>query len=219
MRPPHPTRRTELTRRGNYQKYLSGNPLQRLLIWYFHRWVNRLLETTTATTILDVGCGEGFTIERLSRSANDRLIRGVDNDLHALLRARETNPRVVFYMGDVECLPFASDAFDVVLCLEVLEHLRDPLTALQELGRVTSKHCLISVPNEPFFMAANLLRGKNVRAWGNDPEHVRNWTATQFLRLVRRHFRVETVVYPFPWVMALCTKPPVKSGERRFAQR
>jgi hypothetical protein len=93
-----------------------------------------------------------------------------------------------------------------VLCLEVLEHLTEPLRALEELRRVSGGLCLISVPNEPFFMMSNFLRGKNVRAWGNDPEHLHRWRAGEFLRLLGVHFRVESVAYPFPWVLALCRK-------------
>ena len=195
-----------LCARGNYQKYLNHNPIQRLLIWYFHRWVNRLVEISGATRLLDVGCGEGFTIERLLRLNDHFRIQGLDCHLPALVEATEMNPGIIFFQGDVTCLPFSSDSIEAVLCLEVLEHLADPVPALEELRRVTSKYCLISVPNEPFFMEANLLRGKNVHTWGNDPEHLQNWTAGQFVRMIRKHFEVEKVVYPFPWVMALCSK-------------
>jgi hypothetical protein len=51
---------------------------------------------------------------------------------------------------------------------------------------------------------ADFLRGKNVRAWGNDPEHIHLWTAGQFRHMVGRYFEVEKVLYPFPWVLAEC---------------
>jgi len=196
----------ELTRRGNYQKYLNRNPLQRFLIWYFHRWVNELLGASGATTFVDVGCGEGFTVQRFLSAHNQYLVHGVDRDFPALLGARRTNPGIVFLQGDVESLPFAAGSFDAVLCLEVLEHLADPIPALSELRRVTSKYCLLSVPNEPLFSAANFLRGKNARRLGSDAEHVQKWSARQFVRMIAAHFQVQRVVYPFPWVMILCTK-------------
>jgi ubiquinone/menaquinone biosynthesis C-methylase UbiE len=196
----------EVPRTGNYQKYASRNPMQRFLIWYFHRWVHEFLGTTGASSVLDVGCGEGFTITRLSGLNRKLPILGLDSHFPALVQASEANPGVVFCLGDAGCLPFASDSYEAVICLEVLEHLPDPCRALEELRRVTSRYCLISVPNEPFFRAANLLRGKNLRRLGNDPEHVHNWTARQFLEMINAHFALERVVYPFPWVMALCTK-------------
>jgi STE24 endopeptidase len=196
-------RRPPYSRHGNYQKYLNPNPLQQHLIQRFHQRVRELVRETGAIRILDAGCGEGFTIERLD---SDYSIYGVDNDLSSLLEARERNPNSDFYLGDIRDLPLASHAFPLILCLEVLEHLPDPHPALEELRRVASCHCLISVPHEPFFRLANLLRGKNLRAWGNDPEHIHNWTAGEFIRLLKGYFEIEKVVYSFPWVMALCRK-------------
>jgi STE24 endopeptidase len=197
------SRRPPYSRRGNYQKYLNPNPLQQYLIHHFHQRVGDLVKETGAMGILDVGCGEGFTIERLK---SDLSIQGVDNDLSSLLEAKGRNPNSRFYLGDIRDLPFASQAFPLVLCLEVLEHLPDPHPALEELRRVASGYCLISVPHEPFFRLANLLRGKNLRTWGNDPEHIHNWTAGGFIRLLEGHFEIEKVVYSFPWVIALCRK-------------
>jgi ubiquinone/menaquinone biosynthesis C-methylase UbiE len=194
----------EYSRRGNLQKYESRNPLQRFLIWYFHHRVGELVEVAGAERILDVGCGEGFTIDRLLR-VNGRLpIQGLDHDWPALQRARRQHAEVLFQMGDIGRLPYADESFDLVLCLEVLEHLAEPRDALEEVGRVSSRYCVISVPNEPLFMMSNFLRGKNLRAWGNDPEHVQHWTAGQFVEMLGKHFCVERVVYPFPWVLALC---------------
>jgi ubiquinone/menaquinone biosynthesis C-methylase UbiE len=193
-------------RRGNLQKYESRNPVQRFLIWYFHRWVSNLVVATGAESVLDVGCGEGFTIERLLATDGRLPMQGLDFDLPALVRAKEGHPEVFFQMGDIRRLPYVRESFDLVLCLEVLEHLAEPLGALEELKRVSGRFCLISVPNEPWFMLSNLLRGKNVRAWGNDPEHVQHWSAGRFLAMVGEYFTVERVVYPFPWVLALCRK-------------
>ena len=195
-----------LSRRGNLQKYLNRNPLQRFLIWYFHRRVGELVAAIGASAILDIGCGEGFTIDRLLSVDGHLPIQGLDYDFPALLQAKEKYPQILFEMGDIRRLPFAADSFELVLCLEVLEHLPDPSPALRELRRVSSRHCLISVPHEPFFRLANLLRGKNIGAWGNDPEHLHNWRAGQFIRMVGDYFQVDRVLYPFPWVLALCRK-------------
>lgn len=194
----------EFSRRGNVQKYRNRNPLQRFLIWYFHRRVGQVVADSGARTILDVGCGEGYTVERLLEVDGDLAIQGVDHDLRAVRHARRKLPEIFWHMGDIRRLPFASGSFELVLCLEVLEHLGDPLRAVREVRRVSSRHCLISVPNEPFFMVCNLLRGKNVPAWGNDPEHVQQYTVAEFLGVMREFFEVEKVHYPFPWVMALC---------------
>ena len=127
----------EYSRRGNLQKYQNRNPVQRFLIWYFHHKVGELVAATGAETVLDVGCGEGFTIERLLRVDGHLPILGLDYDLPALVQAKENHPHILFQMGDNRRLPFASGSFELVLCLEVLEHLAEPLPALEELRRVS----------------------------------------------------------------------------------
>lgn len=196
----------EYSRRGNLQKYENRNPVQRFLIWYFHHRVAEVVAATGAERILDVGCGEGFTIERLLKVDGHLPIQGVDHDLRALRQAKQKHPHILFHRGDIRQLPFGTGSLALVLCLEVLEHLPDPLGALEELRRVSGGRCLISVPNEPLFMLANFLRGKNVGSWGNDPEHLHRWRAGQFLSMVREYFEVERVLYPFPWVLAVCRK-------------
>ena len=49
--------------------------------------------------------------------------------------------------GDIQALPFKDDEFDVAVMMEVLEHLPDPVRALEEAARV-AKTIIITVPNE-----------------------------------------------------------------------
>ena len=74
-------------------------------------------------------------------------------------------------------LPFDDDSFDLVLCLEVLEHLDDPAAALAELSRVSAGDDRRLGPARALVRAGSLLRGKYVRDLGNHPEHVNHWNA------------------------------------------
>ena len=47
--------------------------------------------------------------------------------------------------GDAQHLPFADGAFDDVVCTEVLEHVRDPMLAVREIGRVCRQGALVYV--------------------------------------------------------------------------
>jgi 2-polyprenyl-3-methyl-5-hydroxy-6-metoxy-1,4-benzoquinol methylase len=207
---------------GNLQKHLNPNPVQRYLLQRFHRQIVLLVEAVGAERILDAGCGEGFVVSYLLQENDGLIITGMDCSLDAIEMARQMVPLVLskacpepsrrieggvfFDVGDLREMPYSDDSFDLVMCLEVLEHLPDPHRGLRELGRVTSAHCLVSVPHEPFFRATNFLRGKHVPAWGRDPEHLQHWTAKQFRRLVEQYFEVERFVYSFPWVIALGRK-------------
>ncbi|MFQ6015953.1 MAG: class I SAM-dependent methyltransferase [Anaerolineae bacterium] len=193
-------------RYGNLQKYLNPNPLQRYLIRRFHTKIDNLIKEVKVSRVLDAGCGEGFVIRDLQERNRGVTFEGIDFAPSAIALAKRLHPHTTFHIGDIRHLPFSAGAFDLILCLEVLEHLPDPDQALVELRRVTSRFILASVPHEPFFRLANLLRGKHIGAWGNDPEHLQNWTAAQFLHLMGRHLTVEKLTYSFPWVIALCHK-------------
>jgi methionine biosynthesis protein MetW len=98
--------------------------------------------------VLDVGCATGYLAAELTRHAGAR-VTGIEADPGAAEQARAHCEHVV--VGDVEDAGCRDEVaalapFDVVLCGDVLEHLRDPwstLRALATLGRRT----VLSVPN------------------------------------------------------------------------
>lgn len=56
-------------------------------------------------------------------------------------------------------LPFESDSFDTVMCLDVLEHLENIHAAFDELCRVSRKHVIIALPN-PWYQVWNAIHGR-----------------------------------------------------------
>jgi hypothetical protein len=74
------------------------------------------------------------------------------------------------------------------------------------LERLTRRHLLLSVPWEPMFRGLNLMRGKHVRAWGNDPEHVNHWGRRGFFRFVEQRFSILGAPLVAPWTMVLAEK-------------
>jgi hypothetical protein len=92
-------------------------------------------------SILDVGCGRGGFLRWLPDA-----YRKVGLDFSCAALAEVGCPRI---LGSVDSLPLASSSFDLVSCFELLEHLPHRIfpKALQELGRVSRKYIMISVPN------------------------------------------------------------------------
>jgi 2-polyprenyl-3-methyl-5-hydroxy-6-metoxy-1,4-benzoquinol methylase len=187
----------------NLSKHTNPNPVQRWLLDRFHRTALSLLAPIDARRVLDAGCGEGFAMREVLKHRRATVV-GLDGSLGAVQIAGRLNPAHGFTTGDLLKLPFASRTFDLVLCMEVLEHLNAPDQGLAELCRVSRRWLLLSVPNEPLFRGANFLRGKNVQAWGNDPGHINHWSSHAFLRFVSAHCRVESWRRSFPWTLALC---------------
>lgn len=188
---------------SNLQKHTNPNPVQQWLLARFHRRAAALFAQTNARLVLDAGCGEGFAMRHVLGDRSTAVV-GIDGSLGALRIAHQIHPHHGFTTGNLLALPFPRDNFDLVICMEVLEHLDRPHDGLAELCRVSRRWLLLSVPNEPLFRGANFLRGKNVRDWGNDPGHVNHWSAHAFIRFVSAQCHVITWQCSFPWTLALC---------------
>jgi ubiquinone/menaquinone biosynthesis C-methylase UbiE len=86
------------------------------------------------TRALDVGCGTGFNVRRLSQRQYS--VVGIEPSEGMREKAREHNPGIDIRDGDIEELPFADGCFDLVIAIEVVRYLRDPARALAEVARV-----------------------------------------------------------------------------------
>lgn len=192
---------------SNFLKHTSKNPVQQLLINNFYQTLIKIIKPLKAEAILDVGCGEGFSLNKLHENNIGEKLEGIDNSKEAFLIGKKLFPHLSLKQGSIYNLPYTDNAFDLILSTEVLEHLDNPEKALHEIIRVSKKYAIISVPNEPFFMLSNFLRGKNVMRFGNDPEHIQHWTVFSFQRFLKReNIKIKAVKLPFPWIMVLVEK-------------
>lgn len=88
--------------------------------------------------VLDVGCGGGFTCEFLAQRG--AIVTGVDQSL-ACIQAAQAHAQaeglaIAYHATPAEHLPFAPASFDVVTCVDVLEHVADRHQTLQSIHRV-----------------------------------------------------------------------------------
>lgn len=108
--------------------------------------VRRLLPKGLTGPILDAGCGDGALSLELERATGVAQVVGMDLSVRRAERARGKIVGVHFASGSIYDLPFPDDAFELVLCTDLLEHLDDPHAAFRELARVSRRYVLISVP-------------------------------------------------------------------------
>ena len=190
---------------SNFAKHTSENPIQRRLIDRFHARLTELVQAQQPETLLDAGCGEGFTAETFLQAMPSLKLTGFDPHEPSVELARMRNPRAEFLVGDIYNIPFEDDSFDVVCSFEVLEHLHDAPGALAELNRVARKAVVLSVPHEPFFCLANMARGKNldIDPKGSDPDHRNFWSREAFGQFVQREMDVVQLTGSFPWTICV----------------
>lgn len=190
---------------GNtYDKYASTNPIERRMMAGFFEALDTLLEGVQPSVIAEVGAGEGRVTERLVGRFPNASVVGLDLPDSELAREWAALDVPMFF-GDVTRLPFADGSIDLIIGLEVLEHVASPEQALREIARVCSGTAVLSVPREPIWRIGNMARGRYLRQLGNTPGHINHWSASAFERLLDQHFVVDRVARPLPWTMARAT--------------
>jgi len=98
-------------------------------------------------SILDAGCGDGFFCHWIRGKTGARRVAGVDISQKRLERARSRYPGIDYLRGELPALPFKEGEFEVVTCIEVLEHQEDPAAAIKELARLARRFVVVTVPN------------------------------------------------------------------------
>jgi SAM-dependent methyltransferase len=183
----------------NAAKYESAGGVERRLLLRFRSRLLSEVAQLGPQTVLDAGCGEGHVTEWLTEALPRGAITGLEGRAAALDAFRARNPSARAVEGDLTSTPFDDDAFELVVCTEVLEHLPDPCAALRELARVCRGHLLLTVPYEPFFRVGNLARGRYLARLGSTPGHCSTWGRRGFMRMVARDADPVRWFSAFPW--------------------
>lgn len=191
----------------NYQKHMSSDPSRKFFVKRFNATLVKTLKDLSVDSILDAGCGEGFTLNKFFEEGIGKNLEGVDFSKDAIELGQKHFPFLKLKEGDIYDLPYKKDTFDAVICTEVLEHLENPKKAISEVLRVSKKYVIFSVPNEPFFMGGRLLRGLNIKQFGNHPEHINHWTLYSFPEMLKKNgVKVKMIRLPFPWILVIGEK-------------
>ena len=155
----------------------------------FIRYFTGLLELLSTGKVLEIGCGEGYLLSKVSASEKS----AVDISAEALRKAR-SRTKAQFGVALAERLPFPDSTFDMVFSVGVMEHFLSDIEAASEIYRVlrSEGHC------------AMLL-------------HVdlssRQRLALKFREYVFPHFRPLALAR---WILGKVTSPIVQPIQRRY---
>ena len=108
-----------------------------------------VLEGVVAEAVLDLGCGDGSITMLLAKRVGARRVYGVDLDEGALAEAFKRGLNVFKADLSKDPLPLPDESVDLVLALEVIEHLMNPDHMLREIRRVLRRggSLVVSTPN------------------------------------------------------------------------
>jgi ubiquinone/menaquinone biosynthesis C-methylase UbiE len=125
-------------------------------------------------SVLDIGFGLGYGLNIMASKA-DRLA-GIEIDRKAIARAQRAlnHPKIVdlrHYNG--YAIPYESRSFDVVTCVDVIEHVPDYTQLIKNMCQVARRVVIISTPNK---------RAEFTKPDGSpmNPWHLREWSFDEF---------------------------------------
>jgi SAM-dependent methyltransferase len=198
-----PTSIRDDTSARHLRKYSNRNPIHRFTLGRFFDAVARDLSDLAPATVLEFGCGEGLFLQQLeARGVTFPSLLGIDLREDALAQARALHPAYRF--DCVDLFAFAPpEPFDLVIASQVLEHLIEPGPYLEQMVKLTRRDLLLTVPWEPWFRLMNLARGRDLRRWGNHPEHVNHWGLPRFQDFVGAYAVVKKAYTVFPFIIVL----------------
>lgn len=202
-----------------------------------------ILDIKSGERLLEVGCGSGENTEIIKKMGARVTALEISKEEMSAARKR-LGKSVNFVICDAQNLPFKSDSFTKLLCLSVLEHIPDDVSATKEITRVmnTKGYGVIGVPSEyiPFFrdpinfilrkLGRKQLKFLGGRAWG----HYRHYTDEEVKELlkssglvIKRFERIEHLIvalchFYLPEIYTFLIRPLLKSSgksEKRTKKR
>ena len=104
-------------------------------------WGLKLVNVQNGWTILDIGCGGGFTIRQMLKRSKDTTAYGIDISAESVAKAQKVNTdvlnkRAFIIQGSAENLPYEDEKFDLVTAVETVYFWPNLPGCLKEVLRV-----------------------------------------------------------------------------------
>ncbi len=158
----------QLYRAMSDERYLSEERGRRLMA---RRLLDRLEEHVLRGRLLDVGCGYGLLLDEARRRGYD--VEGVELSVEGVRYARQRLGLRVREMALEEAAQLDAsrgERYDAVLAVDVLEHLDEPVAALEHLGALLAPGGVLLITSpDPSSLAARMAKS---RWWCYEPAHV-----------------------------------------------
>ena len=151
-------------------KITSDNPIhQRLLKAYY------VARDYVKGNLLEIGCGEGRGVALLQDKVNS--YSGLDKIGEVVDSLNKAYPQADFKQSVIPPLPYPDSSFDSIISFQVIEHIKDDITYLNEIFRVLKPGgvVLLTTPNIKMSLSRN-------------PWHIREYTAQQLSEICKSDF-------------------------------
>jgi len=133
--------------------------------------------------ILDAGSGEGYFLSQIK--AKEKY--GIEISKKRVVRSQEILNDGKITIGDITNLPFKNQKFDLIICSEVLEHVKNYPKAIKEFKRCLKPngHLILSFPNEQM---VGLVRLLIFRFPIHEPDHINRINNSEVKKFISKSF-------------------------------
>lgn len=102
----------------------------------------------SAASILDIGCGQGFPMQMIKNRMKVRRSVGVDLFKPYIEIGKKLKIHNKYVVSDVRKIKFGDKSFDVVLALQILEHMnkKDAWKVVERIEKIAKKQVIIATP-------------------------------------------------------------------------
>lgn len=138
-------------------------------------------------TVIDIGCGDGGAISYCARQGAHVVFLDADGDkvkrVESKLLEQGDARKVEAIVGDCVATGLPASYGDVVVCTEVLEHVDDPVLAINEIYRIAKPGAtiVITVPAE---VGEYLMKVSAPEQYFQQPNHIRIFSEQEFRDLI-----------------------------------
>jgi 2-polyprenyl-3-methyl-5-hydroxy-6-metoxy-1,4-benzoquinol methylase len=142
----------------------------------------QFLNMTTSPGLLDIGCGLGHMLDVAFEEGFD--VEGIEFNPYAVERIKK---KYIFpvYCGDISS--FTGRTFDVITMFDVIEHLMDPFTALENIRKICNIGGLLIITTMDSDSLTSRLLGKRLEDFRRIREHLFFFTRKSMTRILEEH--------------------------------
>lgn len=178
-------------------------PLVRNVYLQRFKMAAALLDNKKYTAILDLGFGCGIFLKELSLHTDSLCGVDIHENIEKVQRMAEKESFLAqLKKGSIFSLPFLDAEFDCIVCMSILEHLRELDLALAEVNRIARQGADIIFG----FPIKNAITDSFFMALGYSAREIHPSDHEKILKAIPRHFRIAKVIkYPrlFPTSLGL----------------
>lgn len=163
------------------QQYAKGGPGR--WYWDFRDSIAFSYILPEDRYVLDLGCGEGIALEKLKKRFPEKVIFGIDLERENVEICRANNLYVI--RSDAYNLPLTDNSVDICICIDMLEHLKDPLDAIGEIKRILKRdgRLVMTIPNDRNFFISRIAMFMFKEAF-YEAGHKKKWTPSGFRDII-----------------------------------